>query len=221
MARARSALLLCDDIDPNVFNLPYPMHIRSLATALLATLTLGLAACSPQDSGSAANADTTPIATAQAYEAVAAQAKGFAVGPIMSANSVYVLFDPQCPHCGNLWNAALPLLGKVKFVWVPVDILGPKSLPQGAALMQAADPTAAMTAHEQSLAGGRGGMSASSSIPDDLRAAIKANGQLLNRLGANSVPFIVARHARNGQVITQTGAMTTDALSRFLGVDQP
>lgn len=197
------------------------MNIRRHAITLLAALALGLAACSPQDGSPSASADTARIAPAQAYEAVAAQAKGFAVGPIMSANAVYVLFDPQCPHCGSLWNAALPLLVKVKFIWVPVDILGPKSLPQGAALMQATDPTAAMSAHEQSLAGGRGGTSASSSIPDELRAAIKANSQLLDRLGANSVPFIVARHARNGQVITQTGAMTTDALSRFLGVEQP
>ena len=185
-------------------------------------MALGLAACSKTDSNPPAYTETaTAIAPAQAYEAVAAQAKGFTVGALMSANPVYVLFDPQCPHCGHLWNAALPLLGKVKFVWVPVAIMGPKSVPQGAALMQATDPVATMSAHEQSILSGQGGMSASSSIPDDVLAAIKTNSQLLDRLGADSVPFMVARHARNGQVITQAGALSTEALGEFLGLGQP
>ncbi len=198
------------------------MNIRHLILPLVAAMALGLAACSKPDSDPPASQETaTAIAPAQAYEAVAAQAQGFTVGALMSANPVYVLFDPQCPHCGHLWNAAQPLLGKVKFVWVPVAIMGPKSLPQGAALMRAADPVATMSAHEQSLLSGQGGMSASSSIPDDVQAAIKANGQLLDRLGADSVPFMVARHARSGQAVTQAGALSTAALSEFLGLAPP
>lgn len=198
------------------------MNIRHAILPLVAAMALGLAACSKTDSNPPASTETaTAIAPAQAYEEVAAQAKGFTVGALMSANPVYVLFDPQCPHCGHLWNAALPLLGKVKFVWVPVAIMGPKSVPQGAALMQATDPVATMSAHEQSILSGQGGMSASSSIPDDVLAAIKTNSQLLDRLGADSVPFMVARHARNGQVITQAGALSTEALGEFLGLGQP
>lgn len=198
------------------------MKIRHTILPLVAAMALGLAACSKQESNpTAPTAAATAIAPAQAYEAVAAQAKGFTAGALMSANPVYVLFDPQCPHCGHLWNSALPLLGKVKFVWVPVAIMGPKSVSQGAALMQATDPVATMSAHEQSIRAGQGGMSASSSVPDDVLAAIKSNSQLLDRLGANSVPFMVARHARNGQVITQAGALSTEALNEFLGLGQP
>ena len=193
---------------------------RFAAFAIAAVLTLGLGACSPQDKPSK-TATRTTIAPEQAMEAIAAQGKGFTAGAVMAANTVYVLFDPQCPHCGRLWNAALPLQSKVKFVWMPVSLLGPKSLPQGAALLQAADPVQAMTAHEQSLLGGQGGMSASASVPDDLSAAIKANTQLLDNLGADSVPFIVARHARSGAVVTHAGSMETQALSDFLGLGQP
>ncbi|MDP2163665.1 MAG: thioredoxin fold domain-containing protein [Hydrogenophaga sp.] len=198
------------------------MTIRRLILPLVAAMALGLSACSKTDSTPTPTAETaTAIAPAQAYEAVAAQAKGFTVGALMSAHTVYVLFDPQCPHCGHLWNAALPLLGKTRFVWVPVAIMGSKSMPQGAALMQAADPVAAMSAHEQSILSGQGGMSASSSIPDDVAAAIQTNTQLMDRLGAASVPFIVARHTRSGQVITRAGALSTEALSEFLGLGQP
>jgi thiol:disulfide interchange protein DsbG len=162
-----------------------------------------------------------PIERAQAYDAVASGSKGFTAGPMMSANAVYVLFDPQCPHCGHLWQSALPLLNKVKFVWVPVAIMGPKSVPQGAALLQAADPVATMSAHESALLQGQGGMSASASVPDDIFQAIKANSLLLDRLGADSVPFIVARHAGTGQTLTHSGALGTEDLMALLGLGKP
>ncbi|MCB2017857.1 MAG: thioredoxin fold domain-containing protein, partial [Hydrogenophaga sp.] len=117
----------------------------------------------------------------------------------MSAHTVYVFFDPQCPHCGHLWQAAMPLLPRLKFVWAPVSLLGAKSLPQGAALLQATNPVEAMTAHEASLLAGQGGTTASANVPADVEAAIQGNTRLLNRLGAEAVPFIVARHAVSGQ----------------------
>ena len=76
-----------------------------------------LAACSPsgdppQDPAAAA----TPIAIEQAHATVAAEGKGFTVGALMAAQTVCVLFDPQCPHCGHLWNALLQLQSKARLV---------------------------------------------------------------------------------------------------------
>lgn len=196
------------------------MNPRSIALSLAAALLLGLVACSKQETTSAGTA-VTRLAPAQAYDAVAAQARGFTAGALMAANPVYVLFDPQCPHCGHLWNASLPLHGKVRFVWVPVAIISAKSLPQGAALMQAANPVEAMSAHEQSLLSGQGGMSASSSLPPDVEAAIRVNTQLLDSLGADSVPFIVARNRRSGEPVLKAGAIGTQALADLIGLEQP
>ena len=194
------------------------MITRRLSLAMLASSALGLMACSREDAASGQPATAAPIDPAQAYDTVAREAKGFTAGAMMSAHTVYVLFDPQCPHCSHLWESSLPLQTKVKFVWAPVAILGPKSLPQGAALMQAANPVETMTAHEKSLLAGQGGMSASASIPAEVEATIKANTALLDRLGADSVPFIVARHAGSGQVITRAGSMDTAGLSSWLGM---
>ena len=194
------------------------MITRRLSLALLASSALGLMACSREDAASGQPATAAPIDPAQASDTVAREAKGFTAGAMMSAHTVYVLFDPQCPHCSHLWESSLPLQTKVKFVWAPVAILGPKSLPQGAALMQAANPVETMTAHEKSLLAGQGGMSASASIPAEIEATIKANTALLDRLGADSVPFIVARHAGSGQVITRAGSMDTAGLSSWLGM---
>jgi len=202
------------------------MKFRSLTLPLMAALALSLAACSKEASTGAApaagasTADTSPIPQAQAFDVLAAQGKGFTAGALMSANTVYVLFDPQCPHCGHLWQSSVPLQSKVKFVWLPVAIMNAKSAPQGAAIMTAANPVETMNAHEQQLLAGQGGMSASASIPDDVQAAIKANTALLERLGATSVPFMVAKHQRTGAVITQSGALGVEALANFLGMGQ-
>lgn len=188
----------------------------TLSAALITSL--GLAACSREESAAGAQTEATPIAPAQAYDVVAAEGRGFTVGALMSAQPVYVLFDPQCPHCGHLWNATLPLHAQAKFVWLPVAFISAKSLPQGAALLQASDPAQAMNAHEQSLLAGNGGTAASADIPAEVEARIRANTQLLNRLGAESVPFIVARHRSSGAVIAQPGAMDTPALTQLLGL---
>ena len=190
-------------------------------TATLATGVLALSGCSPKQDATAAAPTSAAAASLDAYDQVAKQGKGFTVGALMSANTVYVLFDPQCPHCGHLWQASLPLLKKVKFVWVPVGIMNAKSTPQGAALLTAANPLELMTAHEASLLAGTGGTSAASSIPDDIEKALKANTLLLNALRAESVPMVVAKNAKTGAVVTRMGAMDTAGLATFLGVDQP
>ena len=198
---------------------PATTRLTLLALPLAAALALSLAGCSKQD---APNTTVTPAATpAPPYEAVAAQGKGFTVGAMMAANTVYVLFDPQCPHCGHLWNASIPLHSKVKFVWIPVTLMNAKSGPQGATLLAAADPTALMTEHEKSLLAGTGGISASANLAPEMEQALKNNTALFNSLKVESVPYILAKNQRTGSVVTHNGAMDTAALGNFLGLNPP
>ncbi len=194
----------------------------SLALALSVALAAGLAGCSkeaPSTQTAAQAASAAPIAVAEAYDILAKEGRGFTVGSMMAANTVYVLFDPQCPHCGHLWQASVPLHNRVKFVWMPIAFINAKSAPQGAALLGAANPTEAMNAHEASILAGSGGTSASADVPPDLAAAIQKNTNLLNRMGVGSVPHIVTKNPGNGQVITKTGALDTPQLTAFLGLN--
>ena len=95
----------------------YTLSRRSLLQSIVLTGTtvLALAACSP-DAGPKPVAGS--IKQADSYEVLAKEGKGFAVGALMSANTVYVLFDPQCPHCGHLWEQSLPLHKKVILILV-------------------------------------------------------------------------------------------------------
>lgn len=190
--------------------------VSLLLLPLISALALSLGACSKSE------VPAVPVVAAvtpSSYDSVAANSRGFTVGALMSAQSVYVLFDPQCPHCGHLWQASMPLLNKVKFVWVPVAFNTGKSLAQAAALLQAANPMETMTAHEQSLLAGNGGMAASSSIPAELEKSIKDNTRILSSLGADSVPFLLAKNRRTGEVVSNNGAMETAALAQLLGVE--
>ena len=193
--------------------------IRSPFLAFTLIIGAGLAGCSKQDGPTTAPATTAAVAPAQSYDVLAKDGKGFTAGAMMSAQTAYVLFDPQCPHCGALWKASLPLQKKVKFVWIPVSLMNPKSTLQGAALLIAANPVELMTAHETALSAGNGGMVANANPTADAQAAIKSNTLLFNSLGATSVPYIVTKNARNGQVVTNSGALQTPALAAFLGVD--
>lgn len=189
-----------------------------IALPLATTLTLSLAACSQQDAAPA-KAAASGVSAAQAYDKIAAEGKGFTVGALMSANPVYVLFDPQCPHCGHLWQASQPLLGKVKFVWVPVSFLNGKSAPQGAAILSASNPAEFMAAHEASILAGTGGAPLPASVAPELEATIKTNTVLFNSLEVASVPFVVAKNAKTGVVASNAGAMDTAALAAFVGAN--
>ena len=197
------------------------MMFRTLLASLLVIATLLVSACSQQDSSKSEPAPAKAAKQAISLETIAAQAKGFTVGSMMSANTVYVFFDAQCPHCGHLWEASLPFQKKVKFVWIPVGWINASSVAQGAALLTATNPGALMSEHEASLLAKKGGISAPSSIPPEIEQAIKANTQLLGSFGAEAVPFIVARDLKSGQTVSRDGAMSTQALAGFLGIEAP
>lgn len=199
---------------------PYP-PLRTLALSLTTALALTLTACSPRNTDTPPSAAAQATTPAQALEMVSAKGKGFTAGPLMAAQTVYVLFDPQCPHCGHLWQASQPLLNKVKFVWIPVSIINGKSTLQGAALLTASNPSELMNAHETSILAGTGGLPPTGEVAPPVQATIEANTAVFNALKLESVPFIVARHKQTGQAISNSGAMAPQALAQWLGVDTP
>ena len=143
-----------------------------------------------------------------------------ACGAPMSVRAVYVFFDPQCPHCATLWQTAKPLKSQAKFIWIPVALIGKTSEGQGAAILAAKDPVAAMDEHEESMSARRGGISAMGEL-DAQRALVVKNTQLMTRFGFESVPSIVAKNAQSGALITHEGSMATPELAAFLGLQPP
>ncbi|SDM41823.1 DsbC family protein [Polaromonas sp. JS666] len=194
-----------------------PKPLFSFFAAALTACTLLLAGCNDAPE---ASTPKTAAAAPVSVEAIAAEAKGFIAGSQMSKRTVYVFFDAQCPHCAVLWEAAKPLKSQAKFVWIPVGILNAASTSQGATLLAAGDPVAAMDEHEASMKAGRGGISAASSI-DPQKDAVAKNTALMTRMGFSGIPSIVGTHAQTGAVVSQEGALPTAALAELLGLQVP
>lgn len=192
---------------------------RLFATALCCA---ALAACGDKPASSGASAPAASKAAAQPVSpaAIAAEAKGFTVGSEMNVRRVFVFFDPQCPHCAALWQAAKPLKSQARFIWIPVGLLNATSTLQGATILAASDPIAAMDQHEASLSAKQGGIKAADNI-DEQKAAVAANTQLMNRYGFGGVPVVVANHAVSGEVVVREGSMPTAALASALGLQVP
>jgi thiol:disulfide interchange protein DsbG len=201
----------------------------ALQSALLAAAVL-LSACSKEPEAPAASSTpTTSTATAGAAAAqpqqvsidtIASETQGFTVGPAMSARTVYVFFDAQCPHCSALWYAAKPLKTQAKFVWIPVRLLNDNSGTQGAAILASKDPAAAMDEHEASMMDHKGGIKAEGDTSAQ-QAAVKKNTDLFTRYAFASVPTLVTKNSQTGAVVTHEGALPTADLAAFIGAPAP
>lgn len=190
---------------------------------LLSTLPLALAACGKSgELPSLAPSEPEfgiPASQPVSLEVIRAFSLGFDSGTPMSIRHVFVFFDPQCPHCAMLWAEA-KLMPTVRFTWLPVALLGPASLTQGAHLLEAPNHQAAMDAHEAALRLGVP-MPAAQEASPQFKAAVTKNTRLLASFGADGVPFIVAQHATSGQLFTRAGGMKAAALAQALGWQAP
>ena len=193
--------------------------MRKLSLAALMVASLLMTGCkdatSPGAAGGAKLA-STPVSIA----AIAAEATGFTAGSAVSARTVYVFFDAQCPHCSELWRNAKPLKSQAKFVWIPVGLLNAASTAQGATLLASKNAVALMDEHEASMLATRGGISGASDI-DAQKEAVAKNTQLLNRFGFASIPTIVGTHAETGALVTNQGSLSTAALALLIGLQPP
>jgi thiol:disulfide interchange protein DsbG len=177
-------------------------------TSLLAVLFVAaaLTACGKEDAPSTSSSGAPAAQTSQAVttEAIEAGAQGFTVGSPMSARTVYVFFDAQCPHCGQLWYSAKPLKSQAKFVWLPIRLLNDSSEAQAAAILASKDPAAAMDEHEASMMDRKGGIKPEGDLAAQ-RAIVKRNTELFNKFGFGSVPSLVTKNAQTGAVVTHEG----------------
>jgi thiol:disulfide interchange protein DsbG len=210
------------------------VHRHLLNASALAVAALVIAGCDKPSTESTAaptatvtSGTTAPAASAapaaapqtqrDAYEA-ASKGTGFTTGPVMAANTVYVFFDPTCPHCAALWNNARELQTKLKIVWMPIGLLRSSSGPQGAAILSSKDPVAAMTENETSVLAHGGGITVPQNLSDDVLNKVKANTDIFKSLNAESVPLIVYRNSKNGQFGKHDGAVSAADLSDMVGL---
>jgi len=205
-----------------------PLTLVGLLLGLgLAGAVLAYALLSGAATGSAPNltsASTTAPAAADAVPdltRIAAEAKGFSVGPALRAHTTYVFFDTRCPHCAVLWENMKALEPQTRTVWIPVAVLGNASAAQGSVILSSTDPAAKMNEHEALMKSNRGGISAMSGSTPEMDKAVETNTKLFSALGAGGVPFVIARHAVTGETVSRSGSVPVAVAASLLGLNVP
>jgi thiol:disulfide interchange protein DsbG len=107
---------------------------------------------------------------------------------------------------------------KLKIVWMPIGLLRSSSGPQGATILSAKDPVAAMTENETSVLAHGGGITVPQNLSDDVLNKVKANTDIFKSLNAESVPLIVYRNGKNGQFGKHDGAVSAEDLMAMVGL---
>ena len=198
---------------------------RLLISLMMLASTLTLTACDKAETPPAAAQSETAAPPAASGEVTFDQfeaAKGFTVGTgpsIMAQTNAYVLFDPQCPHCADLWNNSKPLQGQAKMKWIPVGFLNSKSKTQAAVLLEAENPAELMNKYEAEMAA-RGSSSVLDGSPSkEALEQVERNTEILRQSRAQSVPAIFYRNPKNaGNMAMVTGSAPTESIAGLLGV---
>jgi thiol:disulfide interchange protein DsbG len=170
------------------------------------------------------NSSAPPASPAQSGVPDAAKLdslKGFIAGggSMMIVPTAYVLFDPQCPHCGELWAQAKPLIGQVKVKWIPVGLLNAKSKTQSGMLLEARDPTVLMSRYEDEMRSSGASLALDGTPAQASLEEVDRNTQALKQSGAKSVPTIFYRNSQTpGQLSMMSGVFPTASLATMFGV---
>lgn len=136
--------------------------------------------------------------------------QGFAANNVASAKTAYVFFDPRCPHCHDLWNAAKTANVNSKVVWIPVGMMGVESITQGATILGGGKT--AMDQHESTFE--QGGITPQKADVEKYGEVVRKNAEYLMRF-ASSIPFIVVEDGSN-KLVTHSGAMDTKQFESFI-----
>lgn len=129
---------------------------------------------------------------------------------------VYVFTDANCPFCHELWRSARPWVdaGKVQLRHVMVGVIREDSPAKAAAILEAADPQAALKQNE--VKHDEGGIDPVASISAETSAKLTSNEELMRRLGFGGTPGLVAQNS-DGKLIYQSGVPRGDDLIKLFG----
>lgn len=201
---------------------------RFLTSIAFVCSALFLAACD-KPAGDASTTQNTasnaPVETGTVDFDKLESLKGFVAGSgpsIMTQTNAYVFFDPQCPHCAELWANAQPLYNQIKMKWMPVAFINAKSKTQAGMLLEAQNPVELMTKYESQMAASKNSNVLDGSPRSETLEAVERNTEAWKNSGAQSVPTILYRDPKNpGKVSMVTGSAPTESIAALLGVTAP
>lgn len=145
-----------------------------------------------------------------------AEQQWIGIGKKEAPHIVYMFADPYCPYCSAFWQQAQPWItaGKVQLRVLLVAMLKPESRLTAAALLMAKDPTAALTAYENS----HGKTVPNTPDKPDTRVlkALQDNLDLMDSLGGQATPSIYYLNPQ-GRLQQHQGKPDDESLRQIMG----
>ena len=136
---------------------------------------------------------------------------------------IYEFTDPNCPFCYLFWLANTPYRAHgLQVRHILVGVITPNSTNKAAAILESADPSAAMTANERDYDSSRGENNAGGIAPakhprPETLKKIEANNDLMRSLGVEGTPGIFYKSA-DGKVHRVGGMPTLSELPKMYGL---
>lgn len=151
------------------------------------------------------------------YDQFFVDGKGFEMfQPPKSTNTVFVVFDPQCPDCIQFWKVAGLFKDYVRFIWLPVAVLNSRSEIQGALMLSASNPADLMARQVATFdTSSRGLVTEPAKVSSNFRDDVWRNSRIFRRGGGKSVPFLLYQDPKN-QIRGSDQVGTVEMLRKFL-----
>lgn len=185
---------------------------RTLLSLIIGFSVMTLTGCDkPQDSS-----QVSQQASEMTFEKLINSTYSFSTSPVSKniSDNMYVFFDPQCPHCTQLWiNAKHDINKDLPIVWIPVGVLNQNSTQQAAAILAATDPVEAMNKHEALREKGKIGIEANMINPK-FYEQVKINNAQFDITKATGVPLIL-KQSKDGTIKAASGELTPQILNDF------
>ncbi len=186
--------------------------VRQIAALLLTLLAF--------TAGAARSAQAGALPDRSALYAQLEKADAVVEGARTAKTVLYVFFDANCFYCHLTWKALQPYeAAGLQVRWVPVAYQQPSSAGRAAAIMEAADPAAALRQNESGYDTGRyaGGLAPTPTVAPAVLARLDADTRLMRSFGAPGTPALVWQD-RQGLVRVKVGVPGPQDLRTITGL---
>ena len=185
-----------------------PLFRRCYPLALLVLALLGITG--------AARAQDAPEDRAalekQIFE-VLSRSHWVAEGPANPDRVVYTFTDMKCPYCTRQWRDMRPLLddpdNRTQVRHVIVAVLRPGSYPEGAAVLAADDPAAALAKGQEQ------GLAPLDPVPEAVGRKLRENNALMREFGIRGTPATIFRDP-DGKLQFAPGVLQPETLRKLV-----
>jgi len=129
---------------------------------------------------------------------------------------VYTFTDPNCPYCHRFREQAKPWIeaGKVQLRHIMVGILKEDSLTKAATILGSDNPEEALKEHQSRYR--QGGIDVDRQKVSNAHLDVKANNQLMQKLGLQATPSTIYK-TDDGKVQMVQGLPNPQAIERMFG----